>query len=368
MKKILDLIGIIMFFTIIVMFAIATLFFHPPKENGSKSSIRSTSDAEKLINEDFPLQNSFKALRSGLLLTVGKTELDGTYLIKDSAIRPADTIDDDEMFDYADRINIFAASHKDVSVYACVLPSASGIYSADIPSVGSGFDQRHFIDRLYNSIDSSVATLDAYSTLYSSRENYIFYRTAPCITTTGAFDVYYSMIRKMGFTPRPLSDYDSEHALSGFIGSLCSELSIRQQITPDNIELYTPKNGTSVTSAVCTHADTQTTYRSVFDRSALSSEQPLDVFLYGSNYEKVDITTINKDAPSLLIIKTPGADPVIPFLVSHYSKVTVIDERAADGMTLSSLADADSYDQVLFMADIENFDDTQGLDVKEIQW
>ena len=363
MKKILDLIGIIMFFSIILMFAAATVFVGDPLDDSEQISISSTADIDTYIKENFPLQNSFKAMRSGLLLASGKTEIDGTFLVNGGVIRPAETISDADMEDFAGSINTFAKTHSDKSVYTMVIPSASGIYSADIPSVGSGFDQRHFIDSLYNSIDSSVATLDAYSPLYSSRSNYIFYRTDSCITSAGAFNIYYSSIRKMGFSPRPLSDYDCEHALSGYIGSLCNELSIRQRITPDNIELYTPKNGTSVTSAVCTLGGSDTAYRSIYDRASLTSETPLDVFVYGSSCERVRIKTINKDAPTLLIVKTSGADPVIPFMVSHYSEVTVVDITASSGKALSQLADPDSFDQVIFMTDIDHFDEACRFDI-----
>jgi hypothetical protein len=160
----------------------------------------------------------------------------------------------------------------------------------------------------------------------------------------------------MGFSPRPLSDYDCEHAMTGFIGSLCTELNIRQRITPDNIELLIPKNGTSVTSATGYYGGTKEKHHSVYDRTALLSDKPLDVFVYGSRYRKLDITTVNQDSPKLLIIKTEHTDPVIPFIISHYSFVAVIDADTASKQTLDDLVTLDKYDQILFLLDIDHIE------------
>lgn len=352
MKKTLDLICVIMFFAIIVMFAVSTLFFSqkPVDLSGDTGQI----DAQ--IFERFPLQGSWKALRTSILLAAGKTEIDGSYLVNEGVIRPTGQVSADSTDSLTNGINAFADKYRGKSIFTCLVPSPSGIYSADIPSVGVGFDQKRYIADVYNDIDSSVATLDAFSPLYASRENYIYFRTDPSLTSVGGYDIYNSVMRKMGFTPRPYSDYDSEHAMTGYIGSLCTELNIRQRITPDNIDLLTPKNGTVVTLAAGLYGSIREKNRSVFDRAALSSSKPLDVFVYGSRYKKLDITTINKDSPSLLIIKTENTNPVIPFMISHYSFITVIDADAANGAALDDLVSADSYDQILFLLDIDHLE------------
>lgn len=360
MKKVLDLICVIMFFTIVVMFALSMLIF-----NGSGNIFKGQEgqSVDEQLSQNFPLKENWKTLRTSLLLAAGKTEIDGTFLIDGAVIKPSEQVSDEATKRLSEGINTFCEKYSGKSVYACIIPSPSGIYSADIPSVGVGFDQRHYIDDVYYSLDSSVVTLDAYSPLYTSRENYIYMRTDESLTSAGAFSVYSSVVRKMGFSPRPLSDYDTEHAMSGFIGSLCTELKIRQRITPDNIDLLTPKNGTVVTSAIGTNGNSEEAYKSVFDRGALLGESPLDVFVYGDRFEKVDIKTINSQNPKLLIIKTAHTNPVIPFIISHYSFVTVIDADKASGRRLSELAAAENYDQVLFLLDIESL---EGLRLDEM--
>lgn len=358
MKKTLDLICVIMFFTIIVMFAASTLFF------GSKPAALSkwSGSADSQLSDNFPLQRSWQTLRTSILLAAGKTEIDGSFLVNGGVIRPSSEVSGKATKRLVDGINSFSGKYSDKSIYTCIIPSASGIYSADLPSVGVGFDQKHYIAELYNSFDPSIATLDAYSPLYTSRENYIYLRTDSSLTSSGAFDVYSSFIRKIGFSPRPFSDYDCEHAMTGYIGSLCTELNISQRITPDNIELLTPKNGTVVTSVTGWFGSTKEKHKSVYDRSALSGNSPLDVYLYGSRYKKLDITTLNKESPRLLIIKTEHTNPVIPFIISHYSAVTVIDADTAAKQTLDELTDAGKFDQILFLLDIDHI---EGLHLDE---
>ena len=352
MKKVLDLICVISFFTIIVMFAVSTMFFGAKPV--SLSSSPEQIDAQ--LFDNFPLQKSWQTLRTSILLAAGKTEIDGSFLVNGGVISPSEQVSEAATNRLTDGINSFAENHSDKSIFTCIVPSPSGIYSADIPSVGVGFDQKHYIAELYSSLDSSVATLDAYSPLYTTRENYIFMRTDTSLTSNGGFEIYTSNIRKMGFSPRPFSDYDSEHAMIGYIGSLCTELNIRQRITPDNIELLTPKNGTVVTSATGYYGSVKEKHKSVFDRDALSTDSPLDVFVYGSRYRKLDITTVNQESPRLLIIKTEHSNPVIPFIISHYSYVTVIDADTASYQRLDDIVSVDKYDQVLFMLDIDHIE------------
>ncbi|MCR5816246.1 MAG: hypothetical protein K6F91_05150 [Ruminococcus sp.] len=357
MKKTLDLICVIMFFTIIVMFAMSTLFF------GSKpvSLSLDTQKTDEALIAQFPLQRSWKTLRTTILLAAGKTEIDGSFLINEGVIKPSEPVSSKATQRLTDALNAYAAKTSGKSIFACIVPSCSGIYSADIPSVGVGFDQKHYISEAYSALDPSIATLDAYSPLYTSREDYIFMRTDSALTSRGAFDIYSSNIRKMGFSPRPFSDYDCEHAMIGYIGSLCSELSIRQRITPDNIELLIPKNGTVVTSATGWYGSSKEKHKSVYDRDALLGDKPLDVFVYGSRYKKLDISTLSRDNPRLLIVKTEHTNPIIPFILSHYSFITVIDADTAASQPLDELVSADDYDQILFLIDIDHIEEL-GLD------
>lgn len=356
MKKILDYICVIMFFTIIIMFAVSTLFFNSGAGAVSDSASSPAQAVDSFLLDSFPLQESFHGLRTSLMLAAGRTEIDDCFLVDGAVIRPTEQISEDATERIKRNINSFSKKYEGVSAFVALIPSASGIYSADIPSVGLGFDQKRYIEDLYFSLDSSVVTLDAYSPLYSSRDNYIYMRTDNCLTSKGAFGVYYSVMRKMGVQPHPLSDYDTEHALTNFYGSLSDELNITAQISPDSIELLIPKNGTVVKSVTASGVNGSDEYKSVFDRNALLGQTPLDVFVYGSRYEKLDIKTINASSPRLLIIKSRSADPVIPFIVSHYSRVTVIDAQKAL-YDISRYTDPAEYDQVLFILDIESLEE-----------
>lgn len=362
MKRIIDYISVIMFFTIVIMIAVSTVLLGNGRSVPvSDEQLSPTQTVDEYLLAGFPLKDSWQGLRTGLLLAAGRNEIDGSFFIDGAVIKPVSGISDDAADAFVSSVNTFASENSGVSVCAMIVPSASGVYSADIPSVGSGFDQKRYIEDLYLSLDRSVAALDAFSTLYSSRENYIFMRTDNSLTSNGAFGVYYSTARKMGLNPRSLSEYDTEHAMTNFYGSLCDELSVRSQVRPDSIELFVPKNGTVVKSAECINSRVSDSYSSVFDRNALLTESPLDVFVYGSRYERVDIRTINTESPRLLIIKTRETNPVIPFFVTHYSRVTVIDIEKAS-LPLSAYAYVGDYDQVLFMVGISSFENAaQGL-------
>ena len=53
----------------------------------------------------------------------------------------------------------------------------------------------------------------------------------------------------------------------------------------------------------------------------------------------------------------------MPFLCPHYSEITFVDPKYFDkDETLSDLTDPSGYDQVLFLYDLKNFCEYDGLD------
>ncbi|MDE5916693.1 MAG: hypothetical protein K2G62_01030, partial [Oscillospiraceae bacterium] len=56
----------------------------------------------------------------------------------------------------------------------------------------------------------------------------------------------------------------------------------------------------------------------------------------------------------ILIIKDSYANSFVPFLIQHYSRISLIDPRYVKG-SIEDFADPDDYDQVLFLYNASTF-------------
>ncbi|MBR1739593.1 MAG: hypothetical protein IJ737_04800 [Ruminococcus sp.] len=356
MKRFSDAITVSAFFTIIVMFAVSCIFFQ-----NRLPFRKALSDNEELpetltayTHDNFPLGENWRSLYANLSLMTGRRDISGVYISKDRLIKLPEGKKDNTEENVA-FINEFASS-GDTPVYLMLAPTAAGIYSAELPVYLSGSSQREKINGIYMELDESITSIDAYYSIYSARDEYVFYRTENLWTSFGAYYAYCDSVRTLGFEPWTMENYDQEYVLSGFTGSLFERVPLGR-IEQDRINIFRSKYQSPVTSVVFTDGDEERTSSSVYFRSALKSDRKTDVYILGDRYERTDIITSRTDAPSLLVIKGSYANTLMPFYTSHYSRITMIDPEKlkASGRSIYDELDPSDYDQILIMFDIESF-------------
>lgn len=352
MKKVFDCISILLFFSAAVIFALYTFIF------GSSSDKIEVSDlpksAEAYIGRNFPLAENWRSLYSTIITSVGQNRIGNVYVSESGMIELLSSIDTNKTENNTEAFNKLAEAHPSVSSFALIVPTASGIYSSQLPVVISTVDQQKLIDDIYYKLDNSIQTLDAFNPLFSARDDYVYFRTDNSWTEYGAYTVYSKVIRKMGFSPIRLSSYDMEYAEREYYGDLYY-MTYYRGTNPDFINIFRNKNGSFVTGFTAWSGDEVFTSNSIYYSPALNSSNKLDVFLGGNSFDKYSITTSNKDAPRLLIIKGRCANMFVPFLTPHYSEITLIDPSRLGDKTVEQAVDIDSYDQMLLLYDAEEF-------------
>ena len=346
MKKILDMISIIMFFTLIGMIAVSTVMFGELSPGKRDETL--AEKLERSAEQSFPMFENWRSFYTALITAAGQSRIGDVYVSDERMIEILSRTDDEAISSNTEEINAFSVEHPGLQTYVMLVPTASGIYSAELPMVITATDQQKLIDDIYYSLDRSVITLDAYNPLFSARDDYIYFRTDNSWTAVGAYNVYAKTVRKLGFTPLRLSSYDMEYAARDYYGDLYFR-TYYPGTSADLVQLYRNKNGSFVTGVTAWSGDSSREYSSIYYSAALKSQDKLDMFLGGDLFEKYTITTSNTEAPKLLIIKDTYANMLVPFLTPHYSEITLIDHRAIDRRGLSAYADADDYDQVLFL-------------------
>ena len=97
----------------------------------------------------------------------------------------------------------------------------------------------------------------------------------------------------------------------------------------------------------------------VLDKSRLETGDMYSMYL-GEPVPVMRITTSANTDKKLLVVKDSFADCFIPFLLQHYSEITVVDPSVmSDGM--SKYVDADEYEQTLFLFGIDSLGDRKML-------
>lgn len=366
MKKILNYISIIMFFSVTVMIGISAVFF---QHNASLKSIHEETGgalmtAKIYLQENFPFRRNWESLYSRTAEVLGKREFGDIYLDSENErlISVFSEYDGQRLDDNVSAVNAFRKRYSKVSSYIMLAPTASGIYRAELPDSIGALDQQKLIDDIYYAIDAEVTPLDVFNALYSARDNYVYFRTDPYWTQQGAYEAYSAAISKLGAQPYTIANYDVDYTRVYYMGGLSQECGVRS-VNADTINAYRCKYGSYIKSTKILRDRQTYTKTSVYSTSGLQSDNKYAYFLGASNFKCAQIETTNEDKPSLLMIKSDYANCFVPFLAPHYSRITMIDpDMLEEGEVLEDFAAPGEYDQILFLYDVETFCKSDGLE------
>ena len=315
------------------------------------SSVWDGSSGEKLedyLADHFPLRTEWMSLRTRLQQLTGRKVVQDVYLLYDRLMERTDPISEESVKQSTAAVMEIAGRFSGATSLM-LIPSASEIHSDLLPDGISNVSQKIAIDRAYEQVSKSVNTLDCYSTLSANRERYLYYRSDSHWTSLGAYLAYSASATQLGFTATSLDRMNIEHASHHFLGNLYRRVMV-QDFLPDSIDLYTLPGERQNHTVQIFDGRSWETHDGVYFREYLQSENASEVFL-GPREPAIDITTMPGDR-TLLIIDDEWAHTLIPFLIPHYSRITLIDPEAGP---LPAEISADNYSQLLFCYPVENF-------------
>ena len=281
-------------------------------------------DSESYFADHFVGRTEWIKAKTQMELLSGRREINGVYIDGERMVEKLDSPDYKTISKSISAINNFSET-TGLKTYVMIVPTSAEIYSSSNPNI----NQKEEIDKIYSELSGeNIITLDAYATLNSHKEDYIYYRTDHHWTTLGAYYVYSTTIYDMGFTPISWDNYNIEHASSEFKGTLYST-TLYDGIKSDMIDIYYPVSGVDITSVdVYTGKGTEN-YESYYFRDFLETKDKYSVF-GGQNQPVVNIKTNSYNENKLLVIKDSYANSYVPFLSQHYSEITMLDMRYID--------------------------------------
>lgn len=287
---------------------------------------------------------------------IGKTEVNGIFTVDDRMMQKWSGYDKEFIDKNISAINVFTERHSDIPVSFMLAPTSQEIYGNLLPDCTPIGSQSELNDYCRENLNCQV--IDIFPALKAHAEEYIYYRTDHHWTTYGAYIAYTAAAEQLGYQATPLSSFDIEHASSDFRGTLYSK-TLDDSITPDIIDYYHFNGKLADITLTVNDGYGEKEYDSLYFREYLEVKDKYSSFM-GTNSPVMKITSNeNPNGQSILIFKDSYAHAFIPFLVNHYSNITILDLRYINA-SYSSIVDMSEFDSVLILYNAITFSEDTG--------
>ncbi|MBE6851649.1 MAG: hypothetical protein E7504_08005 [Ruminococcus sp.] len=313
-----------------------------------------SAQVESFLEEKIGFHDSLFRLKSQIDLLIGERLIQDVYITDDMLLEKLGSEPTVSTADSVNVLNQFYEKYR-IPTYLILVPSASEIYEDLLPANAVKENQQKQISEIYTGVMTGIRYVDAYNILSSLKEEYVYYRTDTHWTSYGAYAVYQSAIRKMGFTAVPYNRYVVSHLSTDFRGDLY-ERTLYDDVKADVLDCYTYENGGKAVSVTAYYADGTEEDRGtqLYAHSRLESGNMYEFYL-GRPCAMLKIRTDLENDKRLLIYKDDFANCMIPFLLQHYSEICIVDLEQSIGIS-DRLANPEEFTQVLFLSSMESWE------------
>ncbi len=310
---------------------------------------------EDFLGQNLPFREELRGMVLRLRMLGGSLEQNGIFLVEDSLI-PNLTVSGDTTLHRGNTRQILAAMERTSSPASLMLiPTACAIQQDKLPDYLPLYNQRGYIENTYRQFYGTASTVDAYNALLYADGGYLYYRTEDNLTSEGGYALYKALAARLGFTARPLSQFEVRYDVHDYYGALYQRWGYGG-VRPDVIATYRDTRGTA-SQVLNWQRFSQRTYYTLYPQEAAASGDAANVIL-GGQAPRIEITTPGRRSSSLLVLGDRTALSYLPFLAGHYQKITFLDFSL---LTASEIAafNPDDYTQVLFAYSLDTYLNTE---------
>ncbi len=348
-----------------VMTVISVAFFWLPDKTYSENENRSLETAPELsadtvfsgdytqnlgsyFSDQFPLRDSFVAVKAYSELVLGKRENNGVIYAGCDTLIPRPAVSEDRIDDNIKAISEFA-NFTSCEVTVVPVPRTVDVFSELLPECYPTEDDLAVWNKLHAATEAyGVNTVNIYDVLCESNA---YYRTDHHYTTKGAYITYKALGERLGYLPFTEDDFSVTTVTSSFCGTSMRSSGF-YMAEKDSIELYRYE-GDGDYSILADGEKTE-----LYDMDKLETADKYAVFL-GGNHARVDITLEGENRERLLIIRDSFADSLVPFLSRHFD-LTLIDLRYYSD-NVASLTKTEKISKVLVLESITELSTAKNL-------
>ncbi len=324
-----------------------------------------TEAIETEISENIPFREKISAFMTAIKYKSGARYFDGIYIGNDgSLIRDIESPSSRTVSITKNYVLNFAEEHS-CATYFMLIPTAAVIrqQEIDVYATENIYNQRHLINEMYSEFYGTLSTVDVYQTLFNHRGEYIYYYTEDLPTNFGGFYIYQELAARMNLRAKTMREFSSAYAAHNFYGSLANE-QIKPYSASDFMSLYDYVGEEKSFTVTHNYNDGSVeTMEGLYSYDEESFEDKTDM-VFGGLSPVMEITSGEEEGNALLVFGDDTSKSWLPFLVTHYSRVTFIDLNTVSENKLSEI-DVSYYDQTLFAYSVGTF--SSGIDFKKLE-
>lgn len=299
------------------------------------------------LSDQFPGREYVMATATKLKLLLGMKDIENTYIGENGYYFDKVTDQDIDQARYEknlSRINALAEKFYDISFTTMLVPSAGVVLSENLPQYATVYDADAMYERAKEVLTLN-RVVNPLSQLKAVKDEYIYYRTDHHWTAFGAYVAYQAYMENQG-------NYDWKDAYTvtdSFLGTLYSR-TLDDQAQADTIMLAKVPESVQVT--INGKED------EMYPMKQLKEKDKYKVF-FGGNHGIVEIRG-GSGTGTVLVLKDSFANCFVPFLMSDYEKVIMVDLRYYSG-SVQQLLSSKTIDEVVVLYEMSNFANDSNL-------
>ena len=305
------------------------------------------------VADQFPGRDAWVSMKSAVDIMAGKTQSGNIFLGKDGYLiqdmkLPSDAFYEEKM----EEIRSFVSAHGNLSVSALIAPTALSVLNDYLPANADAVaaDEDAFFEQVKSDLSGfGIRFVDTRDVIKAaSSEEKVYYRTDHHWTTQGAYAAYREYAKQMNL-PGLNASYSEKLVTDSFSGTLTASSGFRTGET-DRIYVFLPDSPVNYTVLNLSDGGTSSSF---YKTENLKIRDKYTVF-FGGNYPEIKIETEADSRKVLLVFKDSYANCFVPFLVSDYRCIIMVDPRYYNG-DMNELIESEKVTDVLYLYNITAF-------------
>ena len=297
------------------------LAIKPDLDSGNLLNGKYQEDYETYLADKTIFRNKWIELKTYIELASLKKDVNGVYFGKDNyliARQDTDKFETENADKNCKYLEEFVDNYKkNTDICVMLVPNTSEILKKKLPKYAYNFNETRYINDIYKKIGEDN-TVDVNEILKAHKDEYLYYKTDHHWTTLGAYYAFTEYADKTGIN---IEKYTTKLVTDKFYGTMSSKANL--EIEADKVYIYEPDKEEEVSVRYNNSTELKD---SLYEMSALDKKDKYSIFLGGNN-PLVQITTNAENDRKVLVIKDSFAHCFIPFMISGFSKIDVVDLR-----------------------------------------
>ncbi len=324
------------------------LAIKPDLDSGNLLNGKYQEDYETYLADKTIFRNKWIELKTYIELASLKKDVNGVYFGKDNyliARQDTDKFETENADKNCKYLEEFVDNYKkNTDICVMLVPNTSEILKKKLPNYAYNFNETRYINDIYKEIGEDN-TVDVNQMLKAHKDEYLYYKTDHHWTTLGAYYAFTEYADKTGIN---IEKYTTKLVTDKFYGTMSSKVNL--EIEADKVYIYEPYKEEEVSVRYNNSTELKD---SLYEMSALDKKDKYSIFLGGNN-PLVQITTNAENDRKVLVIKDSFAHCFIPFMISGFSKIDVVDLRYYNE-SIRKMIEEGGYTDILVLYNVGNF-------------